>query len=200
MFRSIVTMEKQVEQESMLIKNLMNGDRASFDRIYDIYAGRLYAFSLEFCKTKADAEDIVQDVFIKLWIHRSHIRNTDSVKSLLFAMARNALIKSWKAKMELRFGSYSEAGSMASEDISEQEYLELETLVNGYIDRLTPTQREVVRMSRFEHKCHREIAENLGLSVQTVKNALSQGLRSVRLNLGKHLFFILQFYGLIHTL
>ena len=60
MFRSIITMEKQVEQESMLIKNLMNGDRASFDRIYDIYAGRLYAFSLEFCKTKADAEDIVQ--------------------------------------------------------------------------------------------------------------------------------------------
>ncbi len=85
-------MKYQVENECILIKNLMNGDRSSFDRIYDLYAGRLYAFSLDFCKEKADAEDIVQDVFIRLWINRGSIRNTDSVKSLLFAMARNALI------------------------------------------------------------------------------------------------------------
>ena len=174
----------------------MNGDRSSFDRIYDLYAGRLYAFSLDFCKEKADAEDIVQDVFIRLWINRGSIRNTDSVKSLLFAMARNALISAWKAKTEMKFGHYSEADNIASADVSEQEYAELETLVNGFIDRLNPTQRDVVRMSRFENKCHREIAENLGLSVQTVKNALSQGLKSVRLSLGKHVFLILLFCGL----
>ena len=190
-------MKYQVENECILIKNLMNGDRSSFDRIYDLYAGRLYAFSLDFCKEKADAEDIVQDVFIRLWINRGSIRNTDSVKSLLFAMARNALISAWKAKTEMKFGHYSEADNIASADVSEQEYAELETMVNGFIDRLNPTQRDVVRMSRFENKCHREIAENLGLSVQTVKNAISQGLKSVRLSLGKHVFLILLFCGFV---
>ncbi len=193
-------MKYQVENESILIKNLVNGDRASFDRIYDLYAGRLYAFSLEFCKDKADAEDIVQDVFIRLWINHSRIRNTDSIKSLLFAMARNALVNAWKAKMEMKYGLYSEADNIVSEDVSEQEYVELEMLVNGFIDRLTPTQRDVVRMSRFEHKCHREIADSLGLSVQTVKNALSQGLKSVRLNLGKHIFIMLLSCGAVSTL
>lgn len=190
-------MKYQVENECILIKNLMNGDRSSFDRIYDLYAGRLYAFSLDFCKEKADAEDIVQDVFIRLWINRGSIRNTDSVKSLLYAMARNALINAWKVKTEMKFGHYSEADNIASADVSEQEYAELETMVNGFIDRLNPTQRDVVRMSRFENKCHREIAENLGLSVQTVKNALSQGLKSVRLSLGKHVFLILLFCGFV---
>jgi len=190
-------MKYQVENECILIKNLMNGDRSSFNRIYDLYAGRLYAFSLDFCKEKADAEDIVQDVFIRLWINRGSIRNTDSVKSLLFAMARNALISAWKAKTEMKFGHYSEADNIASADVSEQEYAELETMVNGFIDRLNPTQRDVVRMSRFENKCHMEIAENLGLSVQTVKNALSQGLKSVRLSLGKHVFLILLFCGFV---
>ncbi len=194
----LLPMKEQVEQECILIENLMNGDRASFNRIYYTYAGRLYAFSIEFCRDKAEAEDIVQDVFIKLWLNRNRIRNTDSLKSLLFAMARNALIKSWKAK--IKFGSFSEAGNLASEDISEQEYTELESLVNGYIERLNPTQREVVRMSRFENKCHQEIADKLGLSVQTVKNALSLGLRNVRLNLGKHIFLIIQFYSFAYTL
>lgn len=183
--------------ESTLIKGLIDGDRRSFDRIYDLYASRLFAFSLEYCKSKADAEDVVQDVFIKLWLNRARIKNTDSVKSLLFAMSRNALIDSWKSRIAMEYGSYTEANAVGSEDVSEQEYFELETLVNGYIDRLTPTQRDVVRMSRFEHKGHREIAEHLDLSVQTVKNALSQGLRILRQNLGKHIFMVIQFCGLL---
>lgn len=188
-----------MEQESILIENLMKGDRSSFDRLYHMYAGRLYAFSLQFCKDKADAEDIVQDVFIRLWLNRARIKNTDSLKNLIFTMARNALIKAWRAKLENRFSNYSEAGNLASEDTSEQEYAELEALVNGCIDRLPRTQREVLRMSRFESKCHSEIADSLGLSVQTVKNALSQGLRSVRTNLGKHLFLILQLHILLNA-
>lgn len=184
-------MKKQEEKESVLIKNLIDGDRSSFDKIYDMYAGRLYAFSFDFCKTREEAEDIVQDVFIKLWLIRSKIRNTDNVKSLLFAMTRNALIKSWKTKTQIQFEGYSEADTLTTEDSSELEYAEMKLLVRHYISMLTPTQRKVVQMSRFEHKQNSEIAESMGLTVQTVKNALSQGLKSLRLNLGSFIIIII---------
>lgn len=171
--------------ETDLIRRLKAGDRLAFDEIYSLYARRLHAFALHVSRSAHDAEDILQDVFVRLWLHRDSIQSVESLKSLLFTMARNRLVNAYKARWNMMSYDAASCPEHDKEDTagncaSCMEYFELESLIMARIEELPPTQRAVVCMSRFDEMSHQQIADKLGLSVSTVKNALSMGLRTLR--------------------
>ncbi|MDR2969850.1 MAG: RNA polymerase sigma-70 factor, partial [Tannerellaceae bacterium] len=76
------------EMEEYLILELKEGSKDAFDRIYQIYVRRLYAYCFQFTKSHEDSEEIVQDVFVKLWLNRENIKSTNTLSYLLFIMAK----------------------------------------------------------------------------------------------------------------
>ncbi|MBO4231595.1 MAG: RNA polymerase sigma-70 factor [Bacteroidales bacterium] len=170
------------QSESELIALLKQGSEEAFQSLYDLYARRLYAFCLEYTKSREDTEEIVQDAFVWLWRNRSSIRQETTIKNLLFLRVKHFLINAWRARLnEPVFEDYVGYINMPSSDTADKvEYDEFRDEVVRIIESLPRTQSQVLRLSRLEGLRNKEIAEALHLSEQTVKNALSQGLKLLK--------------------
>ena len=159
--------------ESELIAKLKQGSEKAFNALYAMYARRLYAFCMEYTKSREDTEEIVQDAFMWLWKNRENIRQEKTIKNLLFLRVRHFLINAWRSRMgEPVFEDYVNYLNM--------EYDEFRHNIVKIINELPKTQAKVLRMARLEGFRNKEIAEMLHLSEQTVKNALSLGLKYLK--------------------
>ncbi|WP_029902540.1 RNA polymerase sigma factor [Prevotella sp. 10(H)] len=173
--------------EASLIRSLKNGSHKAFDKLYQMYARRLYAYSLQFNKSAEESEEIVQDVFIKLWTNREKIVQEDTLRSLLFIMAKHQLINAFRSKLNdpvyEEFVNYKDA--LSSDNTEYQlEYQDFQKKFDAAMQSLSTTQQNVIRLSRIEQLSNKEISEQLSLSEQTVKNQLSAGLKILRQKLG----------------
>lgn len=173
--------------EPTLIKHLKQGDIRAFDTIYQLYASKLLGFCMRYVKSREDAEEIVQDTFVALWNSRESIKS-DSLKALIFAIARNRLVNAYKSRINSPvYEDYvsDEAYSVGVDGTPAIEYDEFEKSVYGIMDSLPPTQSRVLRLSRIDGLSHKEISEKTGLSLQTVKNAVTEGMRKLKDELSK---------------
>lgn len=178
----------------MLIQALKQGSSKAFDGIYQMYSKRLYAYSLQFTKSPEEAEEIVQDVFVKLWNSREYIKQDETLRSLLFIMAKHYLINAYRSKVNNRvYEDYIEYVDALSVDNTHHrlEYNEFVTHFEEIMKTLPLTQQKVIRLSRLEQLSNKEIAERLSLSEQTVKNQISLGIKSLREKLSWALVFLL---------
>ncbi len=169
--------------EQTLIHEMMNGSQKAFDSIYKMYAKRLYAFCLQYTKIPEDAEEIVEDVFVKLWTNKDTIRQEETLRSLLFTMAKNKLINAYRSRLNSpSYENYVAYSSEMSEDSASDhlEYEEFLQQLNNALKKLPKTQQNVIKLSKFQQLSNKEIAERLSLSEQTVKNQMSLGLKLLR--------------------
>lgn len=184
--------------EQRLIIELKRGSQKAFDDIYAMYSKRLFAYCLQYTKSVEDAEDIVQDVFVKLWINRENIRQEVTLRSLLFIMSKYSLINAYRSRVnsllyEDYVATYMEAASENYTN-SQLEYDDFVHHVKKILKDLPITQRSVVELSRIEQLNNKEIAEKLSLSEQTVKNQLSLGLKILREKLKEFLTLLWMLY------
>ncbi|WP_294585969.1 RNA polymerase sigma-70 factor [uncultured Bacteroides sp.] len=188
-------MEKHIDNiEERLISALKLGSGKAFDSIYQMYSKRLYAYCLQFTKSPEESEEIVQDVFVKLWQNRTLIRQNETLRSLLFIMAKHQLINAYRSKVNHpvyeEFIDYKD--TLSVEDAHTRlEYNEFKQAFQKAIDSLPDTQRKVISLSRIHQLSNKEIAEKLSLSEQTVKNQISLGLKVLKEKLNKILWIIL---------
>jgi RNA polymerase sigma-70 factor (family 1) len=169
--------------EEALIRELKNNSIKAFDGIYQMYAKRLYCFCLQYTKSVEDSEEIVQDVFLKLWNIRNHIRLEESVSALLFTIAKNHLINASRTRINSPiYEDYvAHQESLTTNDVMQHiEYEEFVRKLKRAMSKLPKSQQEILRLSKFEQLSNKEVAKKLSLSEQTVKNQLSLGLKVLR--------------------
>jgi len=161
------------------------GDEQSFRQIFHHYAPRLNPFVLNIVKSEAFAEEIVQDVFLKLWVNRVQVSEKDSPSSWLFTVAAHQSFSFLKKRStERRFidsvkkQMLDHGGSSPTEDIIFSR--ENEVLLQEAMNRLPPQRQAIYRLSRTEGLTHKEIADKLNISSNTVKNQLVNAIRSIR--------------------
>jgi RNA polymerase sigma-70 factor (ECF subfamily) len=181
-------LKKDSDNEAFLIHALKNGSQKAFDSIYQMYTKRLYYYSLQFTKSREDSEEIVQDVFIKLWTNREKIKQENTLCSLLFIMIKHHVINAFRAKINQPiyeiYVNHNE--EMSVNDAHQRvEYQDFVVKFKKAIKNLPATQRKVITLSKIQQLSNREIAEKLSLSGQTVKNQLSIGLKMLKQELGK---------------
>lgn len=173
------------------IEKLKRGSYEAFDTLYDMYADSLYGFALLHTKSSVQAEDIVQETFLKLWNMRASLSVEGSFKSMLFTIAKNHVIDVFRQQINRPdFEDYIR--------FCEDEHLLDNTSVekiyyDDFIDKLaiakqklTPAQRNIFEMSREEGMSNAEIAVLSDISEQTVKNHLSAALKILREELRKY--------------
>ena len=182
---------KKSTSNTQLLILLKNGDTEAFDTIYHKYCHRLHNFALRYLKQKEDAEGIVQEVFIKIWNYRENINTDLSFESFLFKTTYNDTISLLRKRVsEKKSNEYLKTFQQISntEDIiDEMHYEELTDKLHTLLDQLTPRQKEIYLLSREEGLSHKEIAQQLNISSNTVKNHLVTILKFLRINFNNNL-------------
>lgn len=189
---------KDTKFNAELVKLLKKGDMAAFDAIYNQYCHKLHYFVFMYLKQKEDAEEIVQEVFIKIWQAKDKIDIYASFESFLFTIAYNATMSLMRKRMsEIKSREYLKSLQQidtADQVINEIQFNELNQKVQALLDQLTSRQKEVYLLSREEGLTHEEIAKKLDISTSTVNNHLVNTLKILKShidnNLAVNLLFI----------
>jgi RNA polymerase sigma-70 factor (ECF subfamily) len=172
-----------IDNEEYLIHQLKNGSYDAFDKIYQLYVKRLYAYCFRFTKSHENSEEIVQDVFVKLWTNRENIKHENTLSPLLFIMVKHNLINAFRAKVNQpvyeEYVDYKEKTSV-NDTLWHMEYQEFVAQFRKATQILPPTIQKVVTLSKIHQLSNKEIAEELKLNDQTVRNSLSVGLKKLK--------------------
>jgi RNA polymerase sigma-70 factor (family 1) len=178
-----------LQQEAELVKRLSSGDEEAFRVLFEWYTPKLLAFVSGMTKSRIQAEELVQDSFLKIWTNRASMVNVEDFGGYLFIIARNKVMDHFR-RMTTETKVKNAVWKNISESQNSTEELmdasESRRLVTAAIVQLSAQKQTIFHLSRYEGLTHEEIAEKLGLSKSTVKNHLVETLRHIKDYLQRH--------------
>jgi RNA polymerase sigma-70 factor (ECF subfamily) len=167
--------------EQALLEQLAAGSEQALRHIMDRYWFKLYRYALTLVHSPQHAQEIVQDVFIKIWRKRELLPEINNLDNYLFITGRNQVISAMRSRLQATTPDTLETlVETALPPDRSAEYRDLDRLLNRAIDQLPPQQKRVITMSRLEGKSHELIAQEIGISRETVKKHVMAGLTSIR--------------------
>ena len=183
--------------ERLLLGKLKNDDQSAFTIIFTKYYSDLVRFSFGFTRNSDSSEEIVQEVFLKLWENRSTLDIHTSLKSYLLKNVQNRSIDSLRhATITNKYAAVVLDHPLLSQNDTEDYILfsELEASFNQAMENMPALYAEVFRLSRIEALNYHEIASKLGVSVRTVEVRISKALSLLRAELKDYLLIGLIIY------
>lgn len=192
-------MEKK--EELHLIHSLKSGNNQAYKYIYDHHYVLLCKIAYEFLKDDFLAESIVDDIIFHLWEKRDTLEITTSLRSYLVQAVRNRCINYLnleREKREVRFSVIDRQNEWINSVFPSDDYPlarllenELEQEIRNAINRLPEECKVVFKKSRFEEKRYEQIAEELGISVNTVKYHIKNAISRLSADLSKYLLLLI---------
>ena len=166
-----------------IIISIKKGDPLAFKGMYDQFVGRLYAFCFSYCRSREFSEEVVQEVFIKIWENRAKLDEKKSFNSYLFTITKNHMVdKLRKNSMEQlhqkEIAYLREVTCNQAED--EVIYADYQQLFMQAIQFLPTKCRSIFQLSRIHHKTYAEIADLKGISQKTVEVQIGKALKLMR--------------------
>lgn len=179
-----------MDEERRHIEALARDDRSAFDALYMKYAAKTEEFLYRMLKNRSEAEDITQDLFLKIWRNRASMEAVDSFGPYLFRMARNAVYDRFdnRAVREKYAGSANLLTGYELPD-SAIDSRDMLLLIRMAVEKMPEQRRRIFRMSREEGLTNDQIAEKLSISRRTVENQISRALAELRKLVRLVLFF-----------
>jgi len=186
------------EDEKLLVRSFIRGDEKAFEVLFERYHRRLFGFLYRLLKSAEDAEEIVQDTFVKIWEGRDRFREECPFDAFLFKIAKNAFLNHNRKKINTKifqeqYGIMLDLARNTTED-----YLlfkETQEIIDSMVREMPPKRREIFVLQKVEGLSRREIAEKLGISVITVDSHLLKANADLKERLRKYSFLVL-LYGL----
>ena len=179
-----------------LAQSLATRDEAAFETVFKMHFKNLHAYACSITKEETAAEEVVQNVFVKLWERSEALSITGSVAAYLYRAVYNESLNYLKhQKVRSAYGQHV-THTMKNETEHGGKKLQLKELEGRLAEAMNdlPEQcRTIFQLSRFEELRYREIADCLGLSIKTVENQMGKALKLLREKLADVLIFILLF-------
>ena len=173
--------------DAELVRRIRAGDERALELVFKAHYAGMASFVQRYVRSQDLAEELVQDVFLKLWSKREQLAEIETFRTYLFRAARNtALNHLRRVKLERRWREEQAADDdpptsyAADEETTEQE---VATAVQAAINRLPPRCREIFLLSRDGGLTYAEIARSLEISVKTVETQMGRALKSLRQSL-----------------
>jgi len=168
-----------------LLAQIASSEQKAFDVLFERYRNRLYAYLLKVTKSRETSEELVLDVFLKIWQGRSLLNEIDNFEAFLFRIARNKALDflRWNQKrqtvqIELCNRMPEE---LTTEDADNQLLLHhAEAAIQYAIKQLSPQRKQVFKLSREHGLTYEQIAERMQISSHTVRNHLAASLQFIR--------------------
>ncbi|BDD08227.1 RNA polymerase sigma-70 factor [Fulvitalea axinellae] len=183
-----------MQDDITLTENLRRGDLKALESVFRSHYRDLLAYGLALCHDPHEAEDMVQDVFFRIWEKRRQIRAGTSLKAYLVRSVRNAFLDRIKRdKVRTEYLKLLATEPASASDTAE-EYAIAEDLHAAIMEAVTgmPEQRRrIFEMSRFGGLKYQEIAKALNISVKTVETQMGRALKQLRMELAEYLIVLL---------
>ena len=174
---------KEINIETALLKGLKKSDHECYQQLFAKYSQPLYRFSLSYLKSSAAAEDVVQEVFFKIWRKRKDIDTGKSFQSYLFTIALNVIRKQFNKlaeSIQLKHDlliSFAENKETFDEKDDFKEMVEkLEKLIRQMPER----RRKIFRMKKLEGKSQKEIAASFDITTKTVEYHITEAMKFLK--------------------
>ena len=173
-----------MQDELALFRKMQEGDWNAFNSFFESYSERLYLYALGFVGNRAEAEDIVQDTFIYLWVNRAKISLSGSIYAYLSRSVKNSCIdRKLHAEVERRYQrEMMVSGEESSED--SENFEELYERLQIVMDSLPPKCKEIFILGCVEGLSYKDVAEQLGVSVNTVKTQVKVAYKKIKSEFG----------------
>lgn len=190
---------KKTNTEIRLLKGLKKSDHNSFRQLFDRYSKPLYRFSLSYLKSNEAAEDVVQEVFIKIWDKRKEIDTSKSFQSYIFTIALNSVRKYFNKLTETNQLKHDIIASFSEKSAEFDEHNNFEELLlklDDLIDQMPEKRKAIFIGKKLQGKSQNELAGEFGISTKTVEYHITEAMKFLKrefekLRLGGMLFFCL---------
>ena len=183
-----------------LLTRLKTGDMLAFDQIYEMYSHKLFSFVFKILKNEAEVDDIVQEVFVKIWESRDKLEDYKLLNAYIFTIAYNNSIDLIRKRISnnkyLEHLKNSASINFTSNIVSQIEFNELSNQVEKLIAKIPDRQKQVYLLHREEGLTYPEIAEQMGISKNTVENHMAKALKYIRQNVDNSLLINMLFVSL----
>jgi RNA polymerase sigma-70 factor (ECF subfamily) len=183
---SLRTNNLQTEQE--LVALLQKGSMTAFEELFEQYSQKLYHFSLSYLKSELESEDIVQEVFLKIWENRNKIKTGTSFQSYLFTIAFNSIKKSFNKKNRQDKFRTDLFDSLSTENSSLENHPGYEMLLSkldAAIEQMPERRKEIFLLRKKDGVPVRDIAEKMNISLKTVENQITEAMNYLKKEFGK---------------
>lgn len=171
--------------ENEIIVLLKEGDKNAFTALYKMYWGQVHNFSRLYLTSSIEVEEVVQEVFVKVWEARIFLKENESFKGFLFIITRNIIFNQFRKSFNENAYKMTVLNSTnESYDIEgEMDASDLRTYIEKLILELPPRQKEVFCMSREQHLTYKEISLRLNISEKTVERHINEALKFLKKNI-----------------
>ena len=194
---------ENIAEKELLLK-LSNGEEQAFDELYQIYSLRIYRKLLKMVKVQVLADELTQDVFVKVWTKRHQIDPDQSFRSYLFSIAKNLVYDSYR-KISRDGLLTAQVKLISTEFYTHTEeaiyYKQTQQLIQEAIDLLPPQQKRVFQACKIEGRSYDDVAKELNISNSTVNNHIVAATKTVAAYLKKSgtlVFFIMLSSTFLH--
>lgn len=181
--------------ESEILKEFKNGDHSAFEEIFKRYSKQLYHFSLSYLKSEEAAEDIVQEVFIKIWNNRKDLKTDTSFQSYLFTITLNSVRKYFNQLSrlnELKHDILLDSSTFKPDFDDRSDYQFMIDKLEEFIKLMPEKRRAIFIKKKIEEKSLKEISEELNITTKTVEYHITEAMRFLKSEFEK-----LQIQGLV---
>ena len=171
-----------------LISRIKEGDESAFRIVFDLYSSKLYAFSYRFLKEKEPCQEVVQEVFLNLWINRAKLDTQYPIAPYLYTITRRLtlnVLRNVATSQSAMNKMWLNVKKVSNETEQEVFLDDLSRFTEQVLSKMPKQQQLIFRMSRHQELSYDEIAEELNISRNTVKNHLVAALKTLRTQLNK---------------
>lgn len=186
--------EKKIKN---LVHRVANDDETALEEVIRLYSSKLFAYALKFTKSEEYAEELVQEAFVKLWIHRKKLKQDLSFNAYIFTIVKHLafdFLKKAAQEEELKAALLENYTPLYNPVESRISYKECEEAAVKAIHRLSPKRQLIYKLSREKGMTYDEIASHLGISKNTVKEQIAQATKSIKEYLYMHTDIALVFF------
>lgn len=188
---------KTNDNELKLLNGIARGNESDFQEIFIRYRERFFAAAFRMTRSADAAEEIVQEIFVTLWLNRKQLASVESPSSYLFSIAYHSIYAHFrkmayekKARMEGALRMYTGEHHTMKRVEQKEEIESLEKLIR----HLPPQQQIILRLSKEESLSRDEIARRLNISPNTVRNHLYEAIKYIRMNFNKAISVAVAFF------
>jgi RNA polymerase sigma-70 factor (family 1) len=186
-------MKKPLEfDQEKTLKLLAQGSEYAFTQLFDRYYPKVFSIGYDLFKSRELAQEVVQEVFLKLWVRRIGFSDVKELEAFIYTMTKNLALDIMKSRSREILNAYKFAitrdltDNITENTLQNQEY---EELINQAVEKLPQHQKRVYQLSRVDGLTHQAIADRLNISDSTVNNLMTKAVSKIRKDLRPHIEF-----------
>lgn len=171
------------DNDTRLLFALKEGDHRAFELLFEKYAQKLFVFSLSYLKNEEETREIVQEIFLKVWLNRQTVKTDTSFQAYLFTIAYNAIRKSFNRKArETRYKLTIIDELDEDQDPTDYEsgFQQVLFKLDQFIAEMPDKRREIFIQRKQQGKSVKQIAKDMDISMKTVENQITEAMRFLK--------------------